>query len=166
MKKFLTFVLALVMVCSLSVTAFAETGTTTITAVVPEEKPFTYYFFIPADTTIEYGNTKMQKLDGKVQVNYSGDLAEGRGIRYNVAATQLSDGLGHTIETLYMDGPNDDNLLTGGPYYAVAHFPGEGVCLFPRQFYVKVPSWEGAVPGTYTATMTFTFWISDESDTP
>ena len=61
MKKFMSLVLALVMVCSLSVTAFAA-DTTTLTATIPNSTGPSYSVEIPADTVLAYGNTEMQNI--------------------------------------------------------------------------------------------------------
>ncbi len=67
MKKRIALLLALLMMVSLSATAFAagvQTGTMTITAEIPEAS-FTMH--IPADMTLEYGNTEKQEV-GEVYV--------------------------------------------------------------------------------------------------
>ena len=85
MKKFLSFVLVLVMVMSLSVTAFAEgeqSGTTTLTVEVPNPS---YTIHIPANTTLEYGNTELQEF-GIVSVS---DVANTRFVDVAVNRTNL-----------------------------------------------------------------------------
>lgn len=87
MKKFLTFVLALAMVCSLSVTAFAaETGTTTLTANIPNAAEPSFTLHIPADTTLTYGNTDWQQLSGVLDAT---DIQNADWINCDVSFTDL-----------------------------------------------------------------------------
>lgn len=62
MKKILSLVLVVVMMMSMTVTAFAageQSGTSTVTAVVPKPVP-EYTIHFPADMTLEYGNGEHQ----------------------------------------------------------------------------------------------------------
>lgn len=176
MKKFLSFVLVLVMVMSLSVTAFAEgeqSGTTTLTANIPNAAEPSYTIHIPAGMTLEYGNTGKQ-LIGNVYVT---DVANYD--RVNVAApytdlVNTSDSTDIIPLTLYsaMDGaideikPSDGSTVEFGFWAACAYdrdlageyeFDANGYCTTP--FYVEVSDWSGATPGaTYKAVITFEFY--------
>ena len=150
-KRIVSALIALVMVMSLSVTAFAEgeqSGTSTITATVPEASPTTYTIQIPAATNIPYGTTDWVALNGTVSVSNVENLPDGKLIKFRVFSTNLEDGSGHTIPISYQDEAGDPVL--GFTHWAAA---------WDWQFFAKVPSWDGAVPGTYTATLTFDFFI-------
>ena len=86
MKKFLSLVLALVMVMSLSVTAFAESGTTTLTANIPNAAEPSFTLHIPADTTLTYGNTDWQQLSGVLDAT---DIQNANLIRCTISFTDL-----------------------------------------------------------------------------
>ena len=83
MKKILSLVLVVVMLMSMTVTAFAageQSGTSKVNAVVPEPVP-EYTIHIPADMTLEYGNTDYQAI-GKVYVSDVKNVAEGSRVWY------------------------------------------------------------------------------------
>ena len=175
MKKFLSFVLVLVMVCSLSVTAFAEgeqSGTTTLTANIPNAAEPSYTIHIPADMTLEYGNTGKQ-LIGNVYVT---DVANYDTVNVGAPYTDLvntSDSTDIIPLTLYSDsGDGFDEIEPGGStvefglvaataydrdYAGEYGFDANGYYTTP--FYVDVSDWSGATPGaTYKAVITFEFW--------
>lgn len=173
MKKFLSFVLVLVMVMSLSVTAFAEgeqSGTTTLTANIPNAAEPSYTIHIPADMTLEYGNTGKQ-LIGNVYVT---DVANCDQVIVAAPYTDLvntSDSTDIIPLTLYsaLGGafdeikPSDGSSVESGVAPVCAYdrdyeFDANGgYCTTP--FYVEVSDWSGATPGaTYKAVITFEFY--------
>ncbi len=156
MKKVLSLMLAFALVCSLSVLAFAEgeqTGTTTITAEVPEAS---YTIHIPADATLTYGDTSVKTL-GDVYVS---DLVNVNGtIHVNSYATVLKNGSNYITITYTV-------VFPSGVSYPVP-FSGESSQFASWNFsdvdsatiQASVEDWSGAVPGTYTSTITWSFWI-------
>ena len=156
MKKFLSFVLVLVMVMSLSVTAFAEgeqSGTTTLTVEVPNPS---YTIHIPANTTLEYGNTELQEF-GIVSVS---DVANTRFVDVAVNRTNLINKEDSTDEIALkifyrwegysfadVDGIKAFGVYSLGEYQ-------------PVYMAAKVEDWYGATPGaTYQAVITFQFTV-------
>lgn len=159
MKKILSLVLVVVMMMSMTVTAFAageQSGTTTLTVEVPVP-PVEYTIHIPANMTLEYGNTDYQEI-GKAYVSDVKNLAEGSRVWYRVAYTKLVKGEDSiNLALCFMD---DDlgkyNLVLSYDVLAACddtanHNPRE------REFAVLVSDWGNPVPGTYTATITWNF---------
>lgn len=162
MKKFLTFVLALAMVCSLSVTAFAETGTTTLTANIPNAAEPSFTLHIPADTTLTYGNTDWQQLSGVLDAT---DIQNANWIRCTISFTDLintsdpSDSIAlnafkQTYEEVNTGNTGDGTFPSGATltlYSASWNYD------YTYSLYAKVADWSGATPGaTYQAVLTFT----------
>lgn len=83
MKKVITLALALLMVCSMSVTAFA--ATTTLTTTVPEA---TYTLNIPANQDIPFGTTR--KSIGNVTVTDAAGFAEGKNLNVTITYEAFS----------------------------------------------------------------------------
>ena len=161
MKKILSLVLVVVMMMSMTVTAFAadeQSGTTTLTVEVPAP-PVEYTIHIPANMTLEYGNTDNQAI-GKVYASDVKNLAEGSRVWYNLTWTKLVKG--EDTINLLVNYINDDtgNYNTVGSYKRFAacddtanHNPRE------KEFFACVPDWGNPVPGTYTATITWNFFV-------
>lgn len=153
MKKLISMMLGLVLILSLSTTAFAageQTGSTTITAEVPEP---TYTIVIPADMTLEYGNTEAQKIGDFCVSNIVG--ITDRYVMCHISVTDLTSAVG-TIPVKYtVDGREVDELFEDFAVYDYT-LPG----YVNRHLYATVTYWDSAAPGTYTATITFNFSIS------
>lgn len=153
MKKLIALMLGLVLILSMSTTAFAageQTGTTTITAEVPEP---TYTMIIPADMTLEYGNTEAQKIGDFCVSNIVG--ITDRYVMCHISVTDLTSAVG-TIPVIYtVDGREVDELFADFSVYDYT-IPGYE----NHSLYAKVTYWDSAAPGTYTATITFNFSIS------
>ena len=160
MKKFLTLVLALVMVCSLSVTAFAEEGTTTLTANIPNAAEPSFTLHIPADTTLTYGDTDLQQVSG---VLYSTDIQNASAISCEISHTNLINTAdsGDYIQVNYwteakIEGSSESEWvsLPGTQSVYLLMYNGKEV---KHTLYAKVADWSGATPGaTYQAVITFT----------
>lgn len=162
MKKILSLVLVIVMMMSMTVTAFAageQSGTTTLTVEVPVPA-VEYTIHIPANMTLEYGNTDYQAI-GKAYASDVKNLAEGSRVRYRVTWTNLVKGE-DTIPLLVRFAENDT-----GNYYTILN-SGNGFAACddtanhnPREFYFAalVADWGNPVPGTYTATITWNFYV-------
>ena len=161
MKKILSLVLVVVMMMSMTVTAFAageQSGTTTLTVEVPEPVP-EYTIHIPANMTLEYGNTDNQKI-GTAYASDVKNVAEGSRVWYRVTNTDLVKGE-DTINLLVNFINNDSgnyNVVGSWVRFAACddtanHNPSE------REFFACVPDWGNPVPGTYTATVTWNFFV-------
>ena len=161
MKKILSLVLVIVMMLSMTVTAFAageQSGTTTLTVEVPVPA-VEYTIHIPANMTLEYGNTDYQAI-GKAYASDVKNLAEGSRVRYNVTWTNLVKGE-DTIPLLVRFADGDT-----GNYYTIVNGTGFAACddtanHNPREFEFAacVTNWDNPVPGTYTATVTWNFFV-------
>lgn len=162
MKKILSLVLVAVMMMSMTVTAFAageQSGTTTLTVEVPEPVP-EYTIHIPANMTLEYGNTDYQEI-GKVYASDVKNVAEGSRVWYRVAWTNLVKGEDTIhLEVTYMDDyfGKYNGILTSVDRFAACddtanHNPRE------FEFAAYVGDWGNPVPGTYTATVTWNFFV-------
>ena len=153
MKKIVALLLTLVMLSSLTLTALAageQTGTTTITAEVPGP---TYTMVIPADMTLEYGNTEAQKI-GDISVSNVVGITD-RYVMCHISVTDLTSAVG-TIPVKYtVDGLEVDESFNEFEVYDHT-IPG----YVEHPLYAKVTYWGSAAPGTYTATITFNFSIS------
>ena len=101
MKKILSLVLVVVMMMSMTVTAFAaegaQSGTSTVTAVVPDA---TYTIHIPADMTLAYGNGERQ-LVGEVFVTDVKNVPDGALIVVSMKATPLKSTEGNVIPAVF-----------------------------------------------------------------
>lgn len=163
MKKFLALVLALVMVCSLSVTAFAagdQTGTTTLTAEIPNAATPSYTIHVPANTTLEYGNTGKQNI-GIVSVS---DVTNATMILFIGSNTNLintEDTSDEIALTLYAKDHDDDEdkptqFAPDLSYAVYVYLISEAYIQY--DILAEVADWSGATPGaTYQAVVTFTF---------
>lgn len=156
MKKVLSLMLAFALACSLSVFAFAEgeqTGTTTLTAEVPE---VAYTINIPADMTLEYGNTDAQTVGNFEWYVTAGPVDTL--IVCNVSATPLLNGSNIIPVTYGWKAPGTTSWITttiAGSSDSIINTNNLGT----HQLFAKVDSWASAAPGTYTATITFNFSI-------
>ena len=184
MKKLTALLLVLVLICSLSVTAFAageQSGTTTITAEVPEAS---YTIHIPADMELEYGNTEKQEI-GKVYVT------DAIGFKKIIVALPYTDLINtsdseDTIPLVIYDYYEYDinelpefietmedeefEILKNGSHklhngYTMVYntslvgiSPEFETAYATQLVYAKVSDWSGATPGaTYKAVITFNF---------
>ena len=162
MKKILSLVLVIVMMMSMTVTAFAageQSGTTTLTVEVPEPVP-EYTIHIPANMTLEYGNTDYQSI-GKVYASDVKNVAEGSRVWYRVAWTYLVKGE-DTIPLsvcYWPDWLGKWNLVSPTVDRFAAcddtanHNPRE------KEYTARVGDWDNRDPGTYTATVTWNFFV-------
>jgi len=161
MKKLIALMLGLVLILSMSNTAFAageQTGTTTITAEVPEAPTPLYTIHIPDDVTLTYLNGSPQTI-GKVYVS---DVTTDHNIYCKVTFTNLYNGSSY-IPVSYQrkvdsDYFNIENGWTCGMYVideALGYGEERTEDLAAT---VTLDDWHAASPGTYTATMTFSFY--------
>lgn len=171
MKKFLSFVLVLVMVCSLSVTAFAEgeqSGTTTLTANIPNAAEPSFTLHIPANTTLTYGNTDTQQISGDLYVENVQNTSRVLFLAPFTDLTNTADSSDMIALKLFIEQDHDGQLIpvdqaTGKVddyiwgIYDVTW--GEGDEYAGMTFYAQVEDWSGATPGaTYQSVITFQVW--------
>ncbi len=148
MKKFLSLILALAMVACMSVTAFAAEGpggSTELTTTVPEKTLYTLH--IPADMTIEYGATKTSI--GKPTVSDVDDTIESVSIACNW--TNFSDGSNSIPLLILINGGQDASMV-------VPYFYNDSIYKNNYEYFASVAEsdWTAAVPGDYSATITWT----------
>ena len=155
MKKLISFILALAMLACMSVTAFAADGpggSTTLSLTVPNKTLYTLN--IPADQTIAYGATetnigKVTASDVDTTVNY---------VRVNCSWTNFTDGSNSIPLTivfdLYDNGARVHNHVDPAMYSELIYGPYDNYCEYFAQ--VSASDWAAAVPGDYTATLTWT----------
>lgn len=162
MKKILSLVLVIVMMMSMTVTAFAageQSGTSTVTAVVPEPVP-EYTIHIPADMTLEYGNGERQ-LVGEVSVSDVNYLPDNKSIVVAITPTSLKSTNGDEIPVVF------EWQYKGDAGYLVVDFREPFLYAQRNETYkivnlcatVTEADWKAAKPGTYTSTITYDFRI-------
>lgn len=160
MKKIVALLLTLVMLTGLTVTALAageKTGTTKLTAVVPDSD---YTIHVPADMTLEYGNTSEQEI-GKVSVTIVSGTFD---LDCSVYGSALKNGSNYIPVTYHLIGEfgyaDETKTVTGEStkiYSFIVFEYNDGNSYYKDiDCKVKVDNWT-AEPGTYTATMTFNF---------
>ena len=157
MKKLIALMLGLVMIFSLSTTAFAageQSGTTTLTAEVPEAS---YTIHIPADATLTYGDTSVKTL-GDVYVS---DVVNVNGTIHVISyATALKNGSNYIPVSYYMHDETAKQTFNGeSEEFAGWTVYDEYGDIIENTVLVSVDDWSGAVPGTYTSTITWNFTI-------
>ena len=162
MKKILSLVLVVVMMMSMTVTAFAavgdQSGTSTVTAVVPEAVP-EYTIHIPADMELAYGNGERQ-LVGKVFVTDVKNLADGEDIEVSIWATPLKSTEGNEIPAVfeYSRGLFDEEYRNIDSYIPIVYKETEDEYITAYLYAtVTEEAWNAAKPGTYTSTITYNF---------
>lgn len=159
MKKLISFILALAMAACMSVTAFAAdgpsgpSGSTTLTVNVPNKQFYTLN--IPADQTITYGKTETNI--GKVTVSDVDTTVSG--VDVDCRWTNFTDGLNSIPLTIvfdsYLDGGRVNNHANPVLYAEyIYRATNERYCEYFAQ--VSASDWAAAVPGDYTATLTWT----------
>jgi len=167
MKKFLSLVLALVMVMILSVTAFAEgeqSGTTTLTAEIPNAAEPSFTLHIPANTTLTYGNTDWQQLSGVLDAT---DIQNANWIRCTISFTDLintsdpSDSIAlNAFKQTYEEvntGNTGDGMFPSGATLTL--YSASWNYDYTYSLYAMVEDWSGATPGaTYQSVITFHVW--------
>ena len=168
MKKVITLALALLMVCSMAIPAFATT--TTLTTTVPQA---TYTLNIPANQEIPFG-AKEHKI-GSISVTDSSGFANKKNLDVTIdyspfEATGVNTSIPYTLSiyTSKLSGSNDKaEILTGSTISFLGQADGtvdkypkiNGVSgLYSANIYLLASSqdWGKALAGEYSATITFT----------
>lgn len=169
MKKVIPLALALLMVCSMSVTAFA--ATTTLTTTVPEA---TYTLNIPANQEIPFGTTETSI--GNVTVTESNGFALGKNLEVTVTydaftATGITTQIPYTL-SLYgnkASGSNHTEELASGDVIifrgttggtveekTVIEYANDEYTVGKIMFAATSEDWGKALAGEYSTTITFT----------
>ena len=169
MKKVLTLALAVLMACSMSVTAFA--ATTTLTTTVPEA---TYTLNIPANQEIPFGTTSADI--GTISVTESAGFAKGKNLDVTITygpftATGISTEIPYNIVLAgnVTASENDDEIAiaSGDKIHFLGRSTG-AVSTYPVDkdnheyltaslvFNALSTDWGKALAGEYSTTITFT----------
>lgn len=135
---------------------FAEknSGSAEIEVTVPELNP-EYTIHIPAKTTLEYGKTEMQELNGEVYITDPKDLGNKK-VTCTVSGTNLKNGE-KELTTTYFYGADGATAVSTTPTFDCGTGASNGTAI-----YAKVADWSGAVAGKYTATVSFQFALADQ----
>ena len=172
MKKMIALILSLVLVFSITATVSADgeqTGSMILTAEIPAPS---YTIHIPADFTLEYGNTEKQEI-GAVYVT---DVKDCNRIVVNGSCTALvntadpADKISLVLYNRYdvvdvfkecSDAVNEimyEKEFAGSAIYP--QYDANGYC---RVIYAaEVSDWSGATAGaTYQSTVTFNFKVKE-----
>lgn len=159
MKKIVALLLMLTIIISLTAAALAasvpKSGTMKITAVVPDPD---YTIHVPENTTMTYGDTSAAKNLGSVQVSAVKNLTT---VKCTVSGTSLKNGTNYISinyewklgsnqwENAWVSDGSNKQLCTCELYNAGAYH------VLDMKAYVL--TWSPAVPGEYTATLTYNF---------
>lgn len=160
MKKGISIILAILLVLSLSVSAYAD-GTLTLTATIPEA---TWTLLIPADQTIDYLETSIEI--GSISVTDVENLKEGQTISVNVSHTDFvcdDNSFPFTLSTSTSYNEQQySNLGSTNRIDVAGHDSGHSdVWIYPVTITMNVDeaSWLAAPAGDYTATITFSSFV-------
>lgn len=156
MKKFLAIILTLTLVLSMSVTAFADDQTVSVS--IPG---YDYTVTIPADCSIEYGNTGIQSL-GKIKVaSTDWETLKNNKKAVYVCISSTSGNLvnqnGRTIPYVvgYLARHENYSELMGNDFSC--QDTNER-----NEYGIRVSDWSGAEPGTtYSTIITYNISLMD-----
>ena len=161
MKKYVAILLTVIMLLSLSTTAFAEDGyqgeTIYLTATVPE--PISYTMSIPRDTALVYNNTGAQTI-GTATVTNVANVPEGSVIRLTIAASNLGlltegsnqPNMSKAIPVIYGFKENNKDEEFSGTFMDAAHYSAD--------VYANTPTTEAGVYNSVAITATVTDWTA------
>lgn len=161
MRRFLAPVLALLAACCLSTAALAGTqGTQTLSTTVPDPTAPSWTLNIPADTAVPYRATETPI--GDVTVSDVQNVEDGYLIGCSVSNTDFASGADIIPLTLegdfYADGILYETkpISDGTPFELYAGHEPSRVYSTKVIALVEAGEWDAAVPGVYTATVTYT----------
>ena len=163
MKKVLSLLLAAAMLLGVTIPAFAQqpyqqSGSTSITTSVPEPVP-TFTMHIPADVTIEYNSTQTQQI-GEAYTSGWQNIEKMHVWVYTTCLVSgenyipLSYSLKHSDETA-SGGTSARTTNTQTQRFYGSQISESGVLKLSCS--VSNIDWDDAVPGDYTATLSFEF---------
>lgn len=152
-RKLLSVILAvLLLVSAMSVTAFAD-----------DNEP-TYTINIPTNVTLEYGNTDRQYI-GEISISDPQNFVEGQRVFLGMVGTNLKNG-DHEIAVTYTFDCEDleesnASLARSAWVYEKSDSPTHGDLYPTVDLYAAITAdaWESAAPGSYTATVTYSFAV-------
>ena len=152
-SKLLSALLAvLLLISAMSVTAFADDNTPT------------YTINIPTSVTLEYGKTDRQYI-GEISVSDPQNFVEGQRVFLGMVGTNLKNG-DHEIAVTYTFDCKDleesnASLARSAWVYEKSNSPTHGDRYPTVDLYATITAdaWESAAPGTYTATVTYSFAV-------
>lgn len=166
MKKFLSLLLAAVLLLAPSVPAFAD-GTTTLTTEVP---PATYTLSIPADQTIAFNATNVNI--GNVTVPESSGFSVGKNLKVTVTYSAFTSDTASTTIPFVLNWyeyngnmSSSSKVINSGGYLTFkgtssgsVNVKASGSNYSIDHLFITMNSsdWGKALGGTYTATITFT----------
>ena len=157
MKKILSLLLALILLCSLSVTAFAEENPSGTQTLMPDkEAPAspTWELVIPANVTVSGpGDTNIGQVEiTNVVANGSTDI-----IYVHVTETSpFTSGSGTIPFTLYRFVGGERDEIKANNYEFVATCSMDGFSeSYPLSVTIEQADYDAAPYGTYTATITY-----------
>ena len=176
-KSFSLALLAPILLSSTSVlaedAATEQSGTTEVTVTVPEkevtpEETASYMIHIPATTSLVYGDSSRQYI-GSVSVSNVTGIGLGKQIQLTMSGTNLVSGT-NTIPVRYdydsylvsISTPVNSNLSLNT---AETSYNGSYGTYHTDVIYATVSKdvWDAAASGTYSATLTFNFAVTDWS---
>lgn len=164
MKKFLSIILSVVLLMSMSVTAFAEESkeyNQTVSVNIPSP-PYDYTVTMPADCSLTYNDTDWQHI-GNVTVesenwdNINSAPYDGIDVSWYINLdNHLVNENGDTIQFDRKLKWNGQMISAGG--VTLTHDDTVG-------FYLKVADWSGAAVGTtYTKTITYRVRLEESTE--
>lgn len=177
MKKIISTILAVTLLLSMSVTAFAGDNEQKITVNIPERH---FTMKIPATTEIQYGSNDVVILNNELKLTsndptllFSNNHYVKVDITYNDLTHKRDNKYTLPLSILYAK-PADKTNIQGGygeDYTWEALTSGESVTFDSYgDFYwtngyrlgAKVTAWDNAEPGEYQATLTYTVEIKQK----
>ena len=177
MKKLIPLLLALALLLSFSLTAFADEGNShtytdsdnttldqTITTTIPDNK-ILWYLEIPADVVIPQGGVEGVQDVGNVKIVVNkGELTDGQKIEasmtYDGTMTMTADEsvkLPYVLsdKSVFNSGNTDDTLETGKAYVVGTKTKGDETYNAPYAW-VLSGEWDMAPSGSYAGTIEYT----------
>lgn len=176
MKKIISTILAVALLMSISVTAFAADNEQTITVTIPDRE---FTMTIPATTEIKYGSNDVVALNQELKISSKNPtllFSNSHYVQVDIEYTNLYHKVDNKytlpLSILYAK-PADESNVQGGydeSYTWETLASGGSVSFDGQDFYwtngyrlgAKVTGWDNAEPGEYQATVTYTATIKQK----